>query len=132
MSMTKSHLLYWMFDYLTRKHPEVLKEMEEQIAGDVGDKWVKAALAERLAAYEEVRPAGYKFLGEFRREGQTSLFEDVVVADPDRNLAETQAKEHLRNATKVDVVVLSRADLAALKLEQGQIRTKDGVKPLKN
>jgi hypothetical protein len=67
MSMTKRHLLYWVFDFLEQEeHPDVLDHMKASIGGDAGDQWVPEALAERLAAYEDIRPAGYKFVGEFQ------------------------------------------------------------------
>ena len=125
--MTKQHLLWWIFDFLTREHPDVLKDMQERIAGDAGERWVKAAFAERLAAYQEVGPAGYKFLGEFKRDGQPTVWRDVVVAHPDRVLAEAEATAHLRGADKVEMITLSSADLDTLKLQKGQIRTSDGM-----
>jgi hypothetical protein len=125
--MTKQHVLWWIFEFLTRKHPEVLREMQEQITGDAGEPWVNAALAERLAAYQEVSPAGYKFLGEVKREGLPAIWRDIVVANPDRDRATAEAAAHLRGAEKIEMIILSSADLDALKLQKGQIRTKDGI-----
>jgi hypothetical protein len=129
--MTKQHLLWWIFDFLTREHPEVLRDMQERITGDAGEPWVKAALAERLAEYQGVSAAGYKFLGEFPRAGHPSEWRDVIVAHPDRTLAEAEANAHLHGASKVEMIILSSSDLAALKLQTGQIRTKDGIGRLK-
>jgi hypothetical protein len=127
LHMTKQHLLYWIFDFLAREHPAVLRDMQERITGDAGDRWVKAGFAERLAAYQEVSAAGYKFLGEFRRDGQPSVWRDVVVAHPDRNLAQAEANAHLHGADKVEMIILSSTDLDTLKLQKGQIRTNDGI-----
>jgi hypothetical protein len=93
--MTKKHLLWWILDFLNREHPAVLKDMQERLAGDAGEGWVRKAFADSLAAYQEVRAAGYKFLAEYRREGQPSEFHDLVVAHPDRNLAEAEANARL-------------------------------------
>jgi hypothetical protein len=120
--MTKYHLLYWIFDFLEQQHPEVLKDMRERIAGDAGDEWVPEALAERLDAYQEIRPAGYKFLGEFPRAGQNPAYRDFVIAIPNRKLAEDQAKAHLDGAAKITAITLSRDDLTKLGLQEGQIR----------
>ena len=60
--MNKTHLLWWIFDFLRREHPDVLADMQDRLVGDAGDEWVKAAFAERLAAFGDVNPAGYKFL----------------------------------------------------------------------
>jgi hypothetical protein len=62
--MNKKHLLWWVFDFLDREHPDVLLDMQNRMAGDAGDDWVKAALAERLSAFRDASPMGYKFLGE--------------------------------------------------------------------
>ena len=35
--MTKRHLLYWVFDFLEREHPNVMNDMRERIAGDAGE-----------------------------------------------------------------------------------------------
>jgi len=68
--------------------------------------------AERFAAYHEVRPAGYKFLGEFRRDGESPTYHDIVVARPDRKSAEAEAKAHLSGANKIEMIELSKSDLA--------------------
>jgi hypothetical protein len=128
--MTKKHLLWWILDFLSREHPDVLRDMQERMTGDAGEGWVKAALAERIAAYQEVSAAGYKFVGEFKREGQ-KLYRDIVVAHPDRNLAEAEASAHLQGADKIDMITLSSTDLDMLKLQKGQIRTGDGIRQIR-
>jgi hypothetical protein len=120
--MTKAHLLYWIFDFLEQQHPEVLKDMRQRIAGDAGDQWVPAALAERFHAYEEVRPAGYKFLGEFLRAGEDPAYRDFIMAIPNRKRAEEEATAHLAGAAKITMITLSRDDLIRLGLKEGQIR----------
>jgi hypothetical protein len=108
--MTKQHLLWWIFDFLAREHPNVLRDMQERMTGDAGDRWVQAAFAERLAAYQEVSAAGYKFLGEFRRNGQPSVHRDIVVAHSDRKLAEAEASAYLHGADQVTMITLSSAE----------------------
>jgi hypothetical protein len=111
-----------MLYFLEQEHPNVLNDMRERIAGDAGDQWVHEALTERFAAYEEVRPAGYKFLGEFRRDGQSPAYRDLVVAYSDRKSAAAEARAHLSGADNIKTIALSRADLASMNLQEGQIR----------
>jgi hypothetical protein len=92
MSMTKQHLLYWVFDFLEREHPNALNDMKEQIAGDAQDQWVPQAFAERLAAYQDIRPAGYKFLGKFP--GNPPTYRDYVEACPDLKSVEAKARAY--------------------------------------
>lgn len=125
--MNKKHLLWWMFDFLQREHPNVLSDMQERLVGDAGDEWVRSALAERLAAFAEASPAGYKFLAEFRQEGKPSSFKDLVVYDADRANAEAQAAKHLAGANKMEMVIFSHDDMKQLKLRPGQMRTVDGI-----
>ncbi len=119
MSMTKKHVLYWIFDFLEQEHPEVLSDMKERIAGDAGDQWVPRAFAERLAAYEDIKPAGYKFNGEY----EGGKFHDYVEADPGRKSVETKAREHLKGAREIKMITLSKDDLANMNLKPGQVRT---------
>src|SRR5690242_6246396 len=124
--MNKKHLLWWIFDFLQREHPDVWADMQERLVGDTGDAWVKNALAERITAFGEASPAGYKFLAEFRQEGSPSTFKDLVVYDPDRRVAEAQSAKHLAGAEKIEILILSHDDLKQLKLRPGQMRTVNG------
>lgn len=101
--------------------------MQERLVGDAGDNWVKGALAERLDAFAEASPAGYKFLAEFHQEGNPPTFKDLVVYDPDRGSAEAQAAKHLAGAKKMEMLILSHDDLKQLKLQPGQMRTVNGI-----
>src|SRR5215472_8615372 len=92
----------------------------------------EGCLAERLSVFREEGPAGYKFLAEFAQDGKPSRFRDLVVAHPDRRIAEAEANKHLTGATKVDMITLSSSDLIQLKLEKGQIRTGDGILSIGN
>jgi hypothetical protein len=121
--MTKNHILYWIFDFLAQEHPEALNDMKERITGDAGDQWVPQALAERLVAYEEIRPKGYKFLGEFPELGKPSSFKDYVEACSDRKSVEARAREHLKGAANITMIALSEADLANMNIKEGQVRT---------
>ncbi|MBR0954146.1 hypothetical protein [Bradyrhizobium canariense] len=125
--MNKKHLLWWIFDFLQREHPAALQDMQARLAGDLGDDWVTAALAERLAAFEDARPAGYKFTAEYKGDGAPTKFKDLVIYDSDRRLAETEAAQQLRGATKLDMIILSKDDLKQFNLEPGQMRTTDGI-----
>jgi hypothetical protein len=129
--MNKKHLLWWIFDFLQREHPNVLTDMQERLLGDAGDEWVKGALAERLAAFAEASPAGYKFLAEFRQGGNPSTFKDLVVYDADRGNAEAHAAKHLAGANKMEMIILSHDDLKQLKIRPGQMRTVDGIVAIK-
>jgi hypothetical protein len=120
--MTKQHLLYWMFDFLEQEHPGALNDMKERIAGDAGDQWVPQAFAERLAAYEEIRPAGYKFLGEYKEMGKSPTFHDYVEASSNRKSVEARAREHLNGADKITMITLSKGDLANMNLKPDQVR----------
>jgi hypothetical protein len=129
--MNKTHLLWWIFEFLRREHPAVLADMESRLVGDASDNWVKAALAERLAAFSDVSPAGYKFLAEYRNDDGPSTFKDLVVCDPDLRLAESEAAKHLAGATKMEISILSSDDLRQLNLQAGQIRSGDGIAVIK-
>jgi hypothetical protein len=41
--MTKRHILYWMFNFLGREHPDFLNDMKQRIAGDDEDQSVREA-----------------------------------------------------------------------------------------
>lgn len=51
--MSENHLLYWIFTYLTRNHPDVIDQMRAELKGDKDHPWVARALEERLQAYKE-------------------------------------------------------------------------------
>lgn len=129
--MNKKHLLYWIFDFLQREHPNVWADMQERLVGDAGEEWVKGALAERLAAYSEASPAGYKFLAEFRQGDNPPTSKDLVVYDADRALAEAQAAKHLSGADTISMIIFSHDDMKQLKLRPGQMRTVNGIVELK-
>jgi hypothetical protein len=129
--MNKKHLLWWIFDFLQREHPNALTDMQERLVGDTGEKWVKGALAEGLTAFAEASPAGYKFLAEFRQGGNPSTFKDLVVYDAHRDSAEAQAAKHLAGADKMDMIILSHDDLKQLSLRPGQMRTVNGIVQIK-
>ena len=65
--------------------------------------------------------AGWKFLGEFKRGRKESLSLECIVALSDRNAAEEIARKKLVGADKITAVELSRAQLAALNIKQGDI-----------
>jgi hypothetical protein len=65
--------------------------------------------------------AGWKFLGEFKRGRRKSLSLECIVALRDRNEAEKIARKKLVGADKITAVELSRAQLAALNIKQGDI-----------
>jgi hypothetical protein len=129
--MNKKHLLWWVFDFLQREHPDVLSDMQERLVGDVGEEWVKNGLAERLSAFAEAGPAGYKFLAEFKKGEEPATFKDLVVYDADRGSAEAQAAMHLAGASKMDMIILSHDDLKHLNIRPGQMRTGDGIVAIK-
>ena len=66
--------------------------------------------------------AGWKFLGEFKRGRRKSLSLECIVAIRDRNEAEEIARKKLVGADKITAVELSRAQLAALSIIQGDVR----------
>jgi hypothetical protein len=79
-------------------------------------------LEEYLAAYEAVKPARYKFLGEFRRVGQSPMRRDIVVARLDLKSQEAEASAHLSGADKITMITLSKSDLANMNLKEGEVR----------
>jgi hypothetical protein len=66
--------------------------------------------------------AGWKFLGEFKRARRKSLLLECIVALRDRNEAERIARKKLVGADKITAVELSRAELRALNIQQGDVR----------
>jgi hypothetical protein len=75
--------------------------------------------AQRLAG---AMVAGWKFLGEFKRGRRESLSLECIVALRDRNEAEEIARKKLVGADKITAVELSRAQLTALNIIQGDVR----------
>jgi hypothetical protein len=65
--------------------------------------------------------SGWKFLGEFKRGRRKSLSLECIVALRDRRKAEEIARKKLVGADKITAVELSRAQLAALNIKQGDI-----------
>lgn len=56
--MTKKHLLFWVFTYLSTNHPDVLKQMLEEIEGDFGDgasSTVNKEFSEYYKKYQDVK-----------------------------------------------------------------------------
>lgn len=51
--MSRFHLLWWVFTYLRREHPDALLKMESAMEGDEAHPWVRAALRERLEAWRK-------------------------------------------------------------------------------
>jgi hypothetical protein len=66
--------------------------------------------------------AGWKFSGEFRRGRKQCLALECIVALPNRLRAEQIAVEKLIGADAISVTALSRAELIALKIEDGEVR----------
>jgi hypothetical protein len=74
---------------------------------------------ERRAAHIYDMKAGWKFVGEFKRGRESSLFLECIVAVRDRKEAEAIAHKKLIGADAITVTELSRAELAALRLKDG-------------
>jgi hypothetical protein len=66
--------------------------------------------------------AGWKFSGEFRRGRKQCLALECIVALSSRLKAEQIALEKLIGADVITVTVLSRAELRALNIEDGEVR----------
>ena len=66
--------------------------------------------------------AGWKFLGEFKRGRKESLSLECIVALSDRNAAEEIARKKLVGADTILAVELSRAELMALNINEGDVR----------
>jgi hypothetical protein len=66
--------------------------------------------------------AGWKFLGEFKRGRKESMSLECIVALRDRNHAEEIARKKLAGADMITAVELSRAQLAALNINPGDVR----------
>jgi hypothetical protein len=65
--------------------------------------------------------AGWKFTGEFRRGRKAPLELDCIVARSSRLEAEQIAREKLVGADLITAIELSRAELTALKIEDGEV-----------
>jgi hypothetical protein len=65
--------------------------------------------------------AGWKFLGEFRRGRNATLSLECIVALRNRREAEAIAHKKLVGADAITVTELSRAELEALKLKDGDV-----------
>jgi hypothetical protein len=88
-------------------------------AGVIGQVLGNKRRAQRLAG---AMVAGWKFLGEFKRGRRESLSLECIVALRDRNEAEEIARKKLVGADKITAVELSRAQLTALNIIQGDVR----------
>jgi hypothetical protein len=66
--------------------------------------------------------AGWKFSGEFRRGRKQCLALECIVALPDRLRAEQIALKKLVGADAISATALSRAEVIALRLEEGEVR----------
>jgi hypothetical protein len=66
--------------------------------------------------------AGWKFLGEFRRGREQCPELECIVALSNRPKAEQIALEKLIGADAITVTKLSRAELAALNIKDGEVR----------
>ena len=86
-----------------------------------GVAWSGAGKKPWSALHAGAMVAGWKFLGEFKRGRRESLSLECIVALRDRNEAEEIARKKLVGADKITAVELSRAQLAALNIKQGDI-----------
>ena len=66
--------------------------------------------------------AGWKFLGEFKRGRKESLSLECIVALRDRNEAEGIARKKLVGADTITAIELSKAELNALNVMEGDVR----------
>ena len=80
--------------------------------------WKKPCSASHISAMV----AGWKFLGEFKRGRRKSLSLECIVALRDRNEAEAIARKKLVGADTIIAVELSRAELMALNINEGDVR----------
>ena len=65
--------------------------------------------------------AGWKFRGEFKRGRAVGLSLECIVVQRNRKLAEKIAREKLVGADDITATELSRDDLTALKLKDGDV-----------
>jgi hypothetical protein len=65
---------------------------------------------------------GWKFVGEFKRKRTASLTLECIVAVPNRKEAEEIAIKRLIGADTITATELSRADLRALDINEGDVR----------
>ena len=84
--------------------------------------WSGAGKKPWSALHAGAMVAGWKFLGEFKRARRKSLSLECIVALRDRNEAERIARKKLVGADKITAVELSRADLRALNINEGDVR----------
>ncbi len=80
--------------------------------------WKKAMVS--IACWRHGR--GLEILGEFKRGRRESLSLECIVALRDRNEVEEIARKKLVGADKITAVELSRAQLTALNIIQGDVR----------
>jgi hypothetical protein len=66
--------------------------------------------------------AGWKFSGEFRRGRKQCLALECIVAMANRQAAEEIARKKLIGADAISAIALSRAELRALNIEDGEVR----------
>jgi hypothetical protein len=66
--------------------------------------------------------AGWKFSGKFRRGRKTCLQLECIVALPSRLKAERIALEKLVGADAIIATAVSRTELAALSIKDGEVR----------
>ena len=66
--------------------------------------------------------AGWKFLGEFKRGRKESLLLECIVALRDRNEAEGIARKKLVGADTITAIELSKTELNALNIMEGDVR----------
>ena len=66
--------------------------------------------------------SGWKFVGEFKRGRKESVELECIVAIPNRMEAEEIALKRLVGADEITAIELSRAELAALNLKEGDVR----------
>lgn len=65
--------------------------------------------------------AGWKFVGEFRQGRKKPLALECIIAIPDREKAQAIATKKLVGADNITAIEISRIELRALKLEDGDI-----------
>jgi hypothetical protein len=65
---------------------------------------------------------GWKFVGEFKRGRKACLAIECIVAVPDLEEAKAVASEKLIGADEITAIKLSRAEIKALNLKEGDVR----------
>ena len=66
--------------------------------------------------------AGWKFRGEFKRGRAVGVSLECIVVQRNRELAEKIAREKLVGAEEITATELSRAEIDALKLNDGDVQ----------